>query len=135
MARMVEVDEEQLLRDQKLRALFDKVYAHPESAALLEQAAKMVEPGIKTPRLDAKKAMTEPLSAIEKKMDDFIKAQNEANASSLHDQLDLYIGKVEIEHRNIESLTKQLEILRAKVVKERAQTEADRAHELTADPA
>ena len=46
------------------------------------------------------------------------KPQNEANASSLHDQLDLYIGKVEIEHRNIESLTKQLEILRAKVVKE-----------------
>ena len=43
---------------------------------------------------------------------------SEANASSLHDQLDLYIGKVEIEHRNIESLAKQLEILRAKVVKE-----------------
>ena len=46
------------------------------------------------------------------------KPQNEANASSLHDQLDLYIGKVEIEHRTIESLAKQLEILRAKVVKE-----------------
>jgi len=46
------------------------------------------------------------------------KPASEANSHVLHDQLDLYIGKVEIEHRNIESLTKQLEILRTKVTTE-----------------
>jgi hypothetical protein len=44
-------------------------------------------------------------------------AGGEASAN-LHTQLDLYIGKAEIEHRNIESLSKQVEILRGKVVKE-----------------
>jgi len=46
------------------------------------------------------------------------KPASEANSHVLHDQLDLYIGKVEIEHRNIDSLTKQLEILRTKVTTE-----------------
>ena len=46
------------------------------------------------------------------------KPASEANSHVLHDQLDLYIGKVEIEHRNIESLSKQLEILRTKVMTE-----------------
>lgn len=46
------------------------------------------------------------------------KPVGEATAAGLHDQLDLYIGKVEIEHRNIEQLQKQIEILRARVVKE-----------------
>ena len=40
------------------------------------------------------------------------KPASESTSHVLHDQLDLYIGKVEIEHRNIESLSKQLEILR-----------------------
>lgn len=43
---------------------------------------------------------------------------SETASSHLHDQLDLYIGKVEIEHKNIESLQKQVEIMRSKVVKE-----------------
>ena len=46
------------------------------------------------------------------------KPASESTSHVLHDQLDLYIGKVEIEHRNIESLSKQLEILRTKVTTE-----------------
>jgi len=78
MGKMVEVDEEQLLRDQRLRALVEKIYAHPEAGVLVEQAAKLVDPNAKTPKLDAKKAVTEPMSAVEKKLEEFIAAQTKA---------------------------------------------------------
>jgi len=79
MPKMVEIDEEQFLRDQRLRDVVAKVYAHPEAAALIEQAVKFIDPNAKTPKLDAKKAVTEPIDEVKKQLADFIKAQNEAN--------------------------------------------------------
>ena len=77
MAKFVEVDEEQLLRDQKLRGLIEKVMADPEAAVLVEQAVKKIDPNAKTPKLDARKAVAEPVDQLRKEMADFIKAQNE----------------------------------------------------------
>jgi hypothetical protein len=77
MPRMVEVDEEQLLRDQNLRKLVEKVMADPEAAVLVEQAVKKIDPNAKTPKLDARKAVVEPVDQLRKEMADFIKAQNE----------------------------------------------------------
>ena len=79
MPKTVEVDETELLRSQQLRATVEKIMAHPEGRELVERAHKLVNPDAKTPTLDAKKTVTEPVEQLRKDMADFIKAQNEAN--------------------------------------------------------
>jgi hypothetical protein len=79
MPKLVEIDEEQLLRDQKLRAQVERLLANPDAALLIEKAAKLVDPNAKTPRLDQQKIVEEPVSKLEAKMDAFITAQNKAN--------------------------------------------------------
>lgn len=79
MPKLVEVDEEQLLRDKNLRAQVERILANPDAALLVEKAAKLVDPNAKTPRLDQQKIVEEPVSKLEAKMDAFIAAQNKAN--------------------------------------------------------
>jgi hypothetical protein len=79
MPKMVEIDEEQLLRDKNLRAQVERIMGNPDARLLVEQAAKIVDPNAKTPTLDQKKIVEEPVSKLEAKMDAFITAQNKAN--------------------------------------------------------
>jgi hypothetical protein len=76
MPKMVEIDEEQLLRDKNLRAQVERIMGNPDARLLVEQAAKLVDPNAKTPTLDQKKIVEEPVSKLEAKMDAFIAAQN-----------------------------------------------------------
>lgn len=75
----IEVDEEEFLRSQKLRATVERVMADPDAAVLVEQAIKKIDPNAKTPRLDARKTQTEPVDALRKEMSEFIAAQNKRN--------------------------------------------------------
>jgi hypothetical protein len=79
MAKLVEIDETELLRSQQLRATVEKILAHPEGRELVERAHKLVDPNAKTPALDAKKVVTEPIEQIRSEMTEFFKKQNEAN--------------------------------------------------------
>jgi hypothetical protein len=79
MAKTVEIDEVELLRSQQLRATVEKILAHPEGRELVERAHKLVDPNAKTPALDAKKVVTEPIEQVRTELANFIKAQNEAN--------------------------------------------------------
>lgn len=79
MPKMVEVDEEQLLQSQRLRATVEKIMADPKARVLVEQAHKLVDANAKTPTLDAQKTANEPLEAIQKQVSDFIAAQTKAS--------------------------------------------------------
>lgn len=76
----IEVDEEDFLRSQKLRATVERVMSDPDAAVLVEQAIKKIDPNAKTPRLDARKTQTEPVDALRKEMSEFIAAQNKQNS-------------------------------------------------------
>jgi hypothetical protein len=73
----VEIDEAEFLRLSKLNNFVHAGLQNPEAAKLIERAAKMVDPNIKTPRLDQEAAiqtpmqkMQEDMAALRKKIDD-----------------------------------------------------------------
>lgn len=73
----VEIDEAEFLRLTKLNNFVHAGLQNPEAAKLIEKAAKMVDPNIKTPRLDQEAAiqtpmqkMQEDMAALRKKIDD-----------------------------------------------------------------
>lgn len=61
----VEVDEEQVRRDNALRVTVSKILAKPESKALMEQAYKLVDPNAVTPELDARKIVDDRVGKTE----------------------------------------------------------------------
>lgn len=76
MGKLVEIDEEQFLRDKNLRAQVERIMANTDARLLVEQAAKMVDPQAKTPTLDSRKVVEEPIGELRKEMREFIAAQN-----------------------------------------------------------
>jgi hypothetical protein len=80
MPKMVEIDEEQFLRDQKLRETVAKIMANGDAALKVEEALKMVDPTAKTPRLDQAKVVKEPVDAVRKEIDDLKAAMAKSDA-------------------------------------------------------
>lgn len=76
----VEVDEEELLRDRKLRDTLGKIVANPKAKLLLQEAHKMVDPQAITPELDAQKPVNDQMTEFGKKIDDFISKQETKEA-------------------------------------------------------
>lgn len=76
----VEIDEAEFLQNKTLRETVAKIMANPDAALMVERALKTVDPNARTPRLDQAKLVEEPVKGVEKKLDDFIAAQNKANA-------------------------------------------------------
>lgn len=75
--KIVEMTEEEYLRLQRMNGFANQLLANPKSAVLVEQAAKIVNPNIKTPRLDQEAAIQQPftqlqesMAAIQKRLDD-----------------------------------------------------------------
>lgn len=60
-----EITEEEYLRLTRLQQFADSMMQNSESAVLLEKAAKLVNPNVRTPRLDQEAALAKPLSAIQ----------------------------------------------------------------------
>ena len=76
----IEVDEEELVRNQKLRNTLAAMTKHPKAALLVEEAYKLVEPNAVTPALDAHKAQNEPIQAVQKQLSEFLEAQKAEKA-------------------------------------------------------
>jgi hypothetical protein len=73
----VEIDEAEFLRLSKLNNFVHAGLQNPEAARLIERASKLIDPNIKTPRLDQDAAiqtpmqkMQEDMAALRKKIDD-----------------------------------------------------------------
>lgn len=60
-----EITEEEYIRLNNLNGFARTMLANPESAKLLEQAAKIVNPNIQTPRLAQEAALTAPIAAVQ----------------------------------------------------------------------
>jgi len=73
MAR-VEIDEAEFVRLSKLNNFAHGLLQNPQSALLVEQAAKIVDPNIKTPRLDQRAAIQSPMQQMQ---DDMAKLRKE----------------------------------------------------------
>ena len=72
MGKMVEVDEEQLLRDQQLRETVGRIAKHPKASLMVQEALKLVDPNAATPGLDAMREIQAPIVELQKKFDDFV---------------------------------------------------------------
>lgn len=82
----VQVPEAEFLRLQSLNTFANEIAAHPQAGVLLEQAAKIVKPDIKTPRIDRANAEVAPLKALEDKFDKFIQSQTELHTQTTASQ-------------------------------------------------
>ena len=60
----VELDEVEFRRLQQLNNFSHAMLQHPDAAKLVEKAAKLVNPNIKTPRLDQEAAITAPVQDV-----------------------------------------------------------------------
>lgn len=63
-----EVPEEEYQRLARLNQFAQTILSNPEAAPLLEKAAKIVDPSIRTPRLDQQAAVQAPISKIEESL-------------------------------------------------------------------
>ena len=81
MARKtVEVDEEDLVRSEQLRNTLGAIMRNPKAKLLAQQAHKLVDPNAITPELDAATAQNDSISGAEKKINEFIAAQEKRDA-------------------------------------------------------
>lgn len=74
---MPEITEQEYLRLRRLDQFAGSLLNNEESARLVEQAAKIVNPNIKTPRLDRAAAATAPLAAISESIEKLSKRMDE----------------------------------------------------------
>lgn len=72
MGKKVEIDEEQLLFDQKLRNTVASMMKHPKAKLLVQEAHKMVDPEAVTPDLEAAELAQEPVKKLSEKFDAFV---------------------------------------------------------------
>lgn len=78
----IEVDEEVWNQNEGIRKVVAAIAADPKRRAALEKLHKEVDPNIKTPALDAEKAVIEPVEAVRKEFEDYKKAQEEKEAKA-----------------------------------------------------
>lgn len=77
MGAKVELDEEDVRRYARLEGAVNTLWANPKARELIQQAQKIVDPNAKTPDLDAKQQMLQPVQEIEKKFNEYV-AKTEA---------------------------------------------------------
>lgn len=74
----VELDEEDVRRYGRLESAVNTLWANPKARELIQQAQKIVDPNAKTPDLDARQAMLQPVEAVQKEFRDYV-AKTEAD--------------------------------------------------------
>ena len=85
MSKLIEVDEDELLRLRRVNATVGKIAQHPEAVTLLEQAHRFVDPEAPTPALSRKKELEEPVNKVKAEFEAFKKEQAEKEAKRDHD--------------------------------------------------
>lgn len=102
----VEIEEDELARLTRVQNTLRKIVANPKAQGLLEQAHKIVDPEAATPTLDRENALKEPVSAVEKKLDDFIAAENKRREENeKKEKLDALSAKYEQQKQQLLSGT------------------------------
>lgn len=86
MVKVVEIDESELVRLNGLNNFAHKMLSHPEAGKLLEQAAKIVDPNTKTPRLDAAAHQIAPVKAVEDELAKLKKQIEDRDAEAARNQ-------------------------------------------------
>lgn len=86
MARNVEIDEAEFARLSKLNNFAHGMLQNPEAAKLLERAAKLVDPHIKTPRLDQEAAIQTPMQKLQDDMAAMRKQMEDERAATTQSQ-------------------------------------------------
>lgn len=102
MPKVVEIDEAEYLRLQGLNNFAHQMLSHPEAGKLVEKAGKIVNPNLKTPRLDAEaqqlapvKSVEEQLAALKKQLEDRdAEAQRNQTLTALKSQRDSGIAEL-----------------------------------------
>jgi len=86
MPKMVEIDEAEFVRLNGLNNFAHKLLTHPEAGKLVEQAAKIVDPNTKTPRLEQAAAAAAPLTALQEEIAGLKKTLEENAAEAARNQ-------------------------------------------------
>lgn len=86
MPKMVEMDEAEVARLYKLNNFVHAGLQNPEAAKLIEKAAKMVDPTIKTPRLDQEAAINSPMEKLQADMAAMRKQMEDERAEGAKNQ-------------------------------------------------
>jgi len=76
----IEVDEAAFLKNQQLAGLVNKMLATPGSRRRVLEAHKIVDPNVVIPELDAAKPVEDAVTAMNKRMEDFMAAQEKQRA-------------------------------------------------------
>ena len=92
MAR-VEIDEAEFARLTKLNNFSHAMLQNPEAAKLVEKAAKLVDPNIKTPRLDQEAAIQTPAQELKAEMAALRKELKDREEATTHAQTLQALGR------------------------------------------
>lgn len=85
MAKMVELDETELLELRKLKATVGSMLKNPKAKLLVQQAHKTIDPNAVTPELDQVEVINEPVKALEAQIAEMKKEQRDRDAKAEHD--------------------------------------------------
>lgn len=107
MAKMVEVDEEELRSNRELRQVVSKIYADPKARLLVQEATKMIDPNARTPELDAVRSRNEVVEPVTKELaelkkqlaDEKAAAENDRKLAALTAKIESGFDKLRREHR------------------------------------
>lgn len=86
MSKVVEIDEAEFVRLNGLNNFAHRMLQHPEAGKLLEQAGKLVDPNLKTPRLDAAAQQLAPVKTVQEELAALRKQLEDDKANSARDQ-------------------------------------------------
>lgn len=107
----IEVEQDEYERLGRIQTVLRTIVGNPKSKLLMEQAHKIVDPQAVTPELDRETAIKEPVSALEKKFDEYIaKQESERAERDKKEKLDAISAKYD---------TQKYELLNGKLTGER----------------
>lgn len=86
MSKMVEIDEAEFVRLSKLNNFVHAGLQNPEAARLIERASKIIDPNIKTPRLDQDAAIQTPMQKMQDDMAALRKSIEDRDATVVQNQ-------------------------------------------------
>ena len=118
----VEIDEEDYRKMAHLQGVASQIWADPEARKLLQKAHKKVDPKAATPDLDQEAVIQAPVSALEKKFDEFIQkteaekaeASQATKLAQLQAQRDAGFAKLKQEKWTAEGIKRVEEVMEAK---------------------
>ncbi len=89
----IEVDEQDFLRNEKLRKTVEAMLAKPSSAKLLKMAEKEIDPTVVHPEIEMEKVVEERVGALAKTVTDFI---TESKTQREKDDADRKLEKLQV---------------------------------------